>query len=115
MNFLGGATSLDSYLKAYNTEETKGFFPNEWFYNPENLNNKELLPYDSFFSKLRDIKPLEKDYNDFQNLTTNGLSSEQAVGKLRPNKIPPTGDENYAYLRSIWASEGMKSFKDFLM
>ena len=27
MNFLGGATSLDSFLKAYKTEETKGFFP----------------------------------------------------------------------------------------
>ena len=26
-NFLGGATSLDSFLKAYKTEKTKGFFP----------------------------------------------------------------------------------------
>ena len=49
MNFLGGATSLDSFLKAYKTEETKGFFPYEWFDNPEKLNNKELPPYDSFF------------------------------------------------------------------
>ena len=29
MNFLGGATSLDSFLKAYRAEETKGFFPYE--------------------------------------------------------------------------------------
>ena len=115
MNFLGGATSLDSFLKAYKTEETKGFFPYEWFDNPEKLNNKELPPYDSFCSKLRNINLLEKDYNDFGNLTTSGLSSKQAVGKLRLNKIAPTGDENYAYLRSIWVSEGMKSFKDFLM
>ena len=27
MNILGGATSLNSFLKAYNTEETKGFSP----------------------------------------------------------------------------------------
>ena len=27
MNFIGGATSLDSFLKAYNTSETIGFFP----------------------------------------------------------------------------------------
>ena len=47
--------------------------------------------------------------------TTSGLSSEQAVCKLRLNKIPPTGDENYAFLGSIWVSEEMKSFKDFLM
>ena len=115
MNFPGVATSLDSFLKAYKTEETKGFFPYEWFDNPEKLNSKELLPYDSFCSKLRNIFPLKKDYNDSQNLTTSGLSSEQAVCKLRLNKVPPTGDENYAFLRSIWVTEGRKSFEDFLM
>ena len=115
MNFIGGASSLDSFLKAYKTEETEVFFPYEWFDNPEKINNKELPLYDSFFSKLRKINPLKKYYNDFENLTTSGLSSEQSVCKLRLNKIPPTGEENYAYLRSIWASEGMKSFKDFLL
>ena len=72
LNFLGGATSLDSFLKAYKTEETKGFFPYEWFDNPEKLNNKELSPYDSFFCKLRNINLLEKDYNDFENFITSG-------------------------------------------
>ena len=91
------------------------FFPYEWFDNPKNFNNKELPPYDCFFSKLRNINPLEKDYNDFENLTSSGLSSKQAVCKIRLNKIPPTGDENHAYFRSIWVSEGMKSFEDFLM
>ena len=113
MNFPGGANCLDSFLKAYKTEETKSFFPHEWFDNPQKLNNKELLPYYSFFIKLRNINPLEKDYNDFENLTIRGLSSKQAVCKLRLNKIPPTSDENYAYLRSICVSEGMKYFIDF--
>ena len=72
INFLGGATSLDWFLKAYKTEETEGFFPYEWFDNAEKLNNKELPPYDSFFSKLRNIHPIEKDYNDFEKLTTSG-------------------------------------------
>ena len=115
MNFLGGATSLDSILKAYKTEETKDFFPYEGFDNPGKLNNKELPAYNSLFSKLRIIIPLEKDCNDFENLTNSGLSSEQAVCMLRLNEIPPTGDENYACLWSTCASEGMKSFKDFLM
>ena len=44
MSFLGGATSLDSFLKAYKTKETKGFFLYEWFDCPEKLNNKELPP-----------------------------------------------------------------------
>ena len=44
MNFLGGATSLDSFLKAYKTSETKGFFPYEWFDCPQKMNNSELPP-----------------------------------------------------------------------
>ena len=104
MNFLGGVTSLDSFLKAYKTEETKDFFPYEWFDSPEKLNNEELPPYDSFFSKLRNFLPLEKDYNDFESLTNSGLSTEQAVCKLRLKKMAPTGDENYSYLQSIWVS-----------
>ena len=34
MNFLGGATSLDLFLKTYKTEETKGFLSYKWFDNP---------------------------------------------------------------------------------
>ena len=50
MNFLDGATSLDSFFKAYKTAETKGFFPYEWFDCPQKMNNSELPPYDAFFS-----------------------------------------------------------------
>ena len=42
MNFLGGATSLDSFLKAYKTSETKGFFPYEGFDHPDKMQNPEL-------------------------------------------------------------------------
>ena len=61
MNFIGGATSLDPFLKAYKTKETKGFFPYERFACPEKKINEELPPYDSFFSILRNSNPLEKD------------------------------------------------------
>ena len=101
MNFLGGATSLDSFLKAYKTKVTKGFFPYEWLDCPEKMNNRELPPYDSFFSVLRNSNPLEKDYNDFQNLVNSGLTTEQAVVKLRMDRIPPTGAENYSHLQSV--------------
>ena len=37
MNLLGGATSLDSFLKAYKTKRTKGFFPCEWSDCPEKV------------------------------------------------------------------------------
>ena len=101
MNFLGGATSLDSFLKVYKTKETKGLFPYEWFDCPEKMNNRELPPYDSLFCILRTSNPLEKVYNDFQNLVNSSLTTEQAVAKLRMDRIPPTGAENYSYLQSV--------------
>ena len=42
--FLGGATSLDSFLKAYKTSETKGFFPYEWFDSSNKLDATFLPP-----------------------------------------------------------------------
>ena len=45
LNFPGGATSLDSFLKAYKTSETKAFFPSEWFDSPEKLDATFLPPY----------------------------------------------------------------------
>ena len=87
MNFLGSATSLDSFLKAYKTRGTKSFFPYDWFECSEKVNNKELPPYDSFFSILRNNNPLGKDYNDFQNFVNSGLTTEQAVVKLRMDRV----------------------------
>ena len=78
------------------------------------MNNKELPPYDSFFSVLRNSNPLEKDYNDFQNLVNSDLTTEQAVVKLRKDRISPTGVENYLYLQSVWENKNMQYFSDFL-
>ena len=114
MNFLGGATSLDSFLKAYKTSETKGFFPYEWFDHPDKMQNTELPPYDAFYSKLRKGNPLEAEYTDYVNLLKSGLTTEQAVIKLKLPKPPPTGIETYQYLQQVWKQEQMSSFKDFL-
>ena len=101
MNFLGGATSLGSFLKAYKTSETKGFFPYERFDHPDKMQNPELPPYDAFYSKLRSCNPLETKYRDYVNLFKSGLTKEQAVIKLKLSKPPPTGNENYHYLQQI--------------
>ena len=113
-NFLGGATSLESFLKAYKTAETKGFFPYEWFDCTQKMNNSELPPYDAFLSTLRNVNPLEKDYSDYQNLLSRGLKTEEAPSKMKLSKPPPSGEENYQYLLDIWNHEKMCTFKDFL-
>ena len=66
------------------------------------------------FCVLRNSNPLEKDYNDFQNLVNSGLTTEQAVVKLRMDRLPPTGAENYSYLQSVWENNNMQYFSDFL-
>ena len=103
MNFLVGATSLDSFLKAYKTAETKGFFPYEWFDCPQKMNNSELPPYDAFFSKLRNVNPLEKDYSDYRKLFSCGLKTEEALAKMKLSTPPPSGEENCQYLLDICA------------
>ena len=94
MNCLGGATSLDSFLKTYKTSESKGFLPYEWFDCPQKVNNCELPPYDAFFTKLRNVNPLDKDYSDYQKLLGCGLKSEEALSMMKLSKAPPSGKEN---------------------
>ena len=79
------------------------------------MNNKTLPPYDSFFSILRKNNPSEKEYNDFQKLDNSGLTTDQAVAKLRMDRIPLTVSENYSYVQSVWVIEVMKSLRDVLM
>ena len=114
LNFLGGATSLDSFLKACKTSETKGYFPYEWFDCSEKLYDTHLPPYEAFFNKLRNCNPLEKEYKEYENLLNSGATVESALIKLRLSQPPPTGGENYEYLLSIWEKEKMTTFRDFL-
>ena len=78
------------------------------------MQSTELLLYDAFYSKLRSRKTLENEYTDYVNLMKSGLTTEQAVIKLKLSKPPATGIENYQYLQQIWKREQMSSFKDFL-
>ena len=67
-----------------------------------------------FFSVLLNSNPLDEDYNDFRNLVNSGLTTEQSVVKLRMDRIPPTGAENYSYLQSVWENNNIQYFSDFL-
>ena len=113
INNLGGVTSLDSFLKAYKTSETKGFFPYEQFDYPDKMQNTEFLPYDAVYSKLRSCNALEAENTDYVDLLKIGLTTEQAVVKLKLLKPPPTGIEDHQQLQQILKKEQMSSFKDF--
>ena len=114
LNFLGGATSFDSFLKVYKTSETKGFFPYEWFDSPEKLDATFLPPYDCFFSKLRNYNPLEKEFTVFTKLLNSGFSQQESLKKLRLKNVPPSVIDNYNYLKVVWEQEQMVTFRDFV-
>ena len=65
LNFLGGATSLDNFLKAYGASEEKGFFRYEWFDSTEKVNETQLPPIESFWSKLKNQNVFSVDYDKF--------------------------------------------------
>ena len=114
LNFLGGATSLDSFLKAYKSEETKGYFPYEWFDSSTKLDCNHLPPYDSFFSKQKNLNPLEKDFCQFKKMMESGKGELDVLRELGLKGKPLSGKENYALLEKLWKMEKMKIFRDFL-
>ena len=114
MNFLGGATSLDSCSKAYKTSETKRFSPTNGLITLTKCriqNFPHMTPFTVNFVAVTILKP---KHTDCVNLLKSGLTTEQAVIKLKLSKPPPTGIENYHYFQQIWKQEQMSSFKDFL-
>ena len=114
MKFLGGATTLESFLKAYKASETKRFFPYEWFDNPDKLDFPELPPYEAFFSKLENNNPLDKDFIDYEKLRKSEFEEQQALKKLQIKTVSSSGLDNYNYLQETWKKNGMTVFKDFL-
>ena len=113
MNFLVGAISVDSFLKAYRTSETNSFFTYECFACPQKVNTSEFPAYDAFFIKLRNVNPLENDYSDFQKLLSCWLKTKEALSTMKFSKTPPS-EENYQILLDIRNHEIMCTSKDFL-
>ena len=78
------------------------------------MQNTEFFPYDAFYSRFRSSSPLEVEYPDYFNLLKSGLTTKQAVVKLKLSKPSPTGIEYYQYLQQLWKQGQMSSFKDLL-
>ena len=95
MKVLGGATTLDSFLKAYKASETKGYFPYEWFDTPNQLDEQQLPSYDDFYNKLKSSNPLDKEFDDYQKVLNTGITEQQALKNFGLNTKPLTGLENY--------------------
>ena len=52
-NYLAAGTSYDSFLKSYDTNIRKSFFPYEWLDDYAKLQYPNIPPYEAFYSKLK--------------------------------------------------------------
>ena len=111
--FLGGAKNLDSLLKAYKISETKGHFPYERLNHRDTIKKTKFSPYGAFYSKICSCNPLEVEYGDCFDPLKSGMTTKQAIVKLKLTKPPPARAENYQYLQQIWKQQQMSSFRVF--
>ena len=88
--YLSPGVNYASFLKAFDVQESKGFFPYEWFTSVDKLDHTELPPFGSaWFSSLKNDSVL----ND-------GLK---------------TPEENYAAVQQVWRENDMQTFQDYLV
>ena len=101
-NYLAAGCSYSKFLAAYGVEETKSFFPYEFFSDADQLATVTELPAkECFHSRLKNTNVLDADYEAWE-------------GAGRHGAPPKTGTENYAELKEVWRARGMKNLGDFL-
>ena len=85
--------SYVKYLETYGApqEGFKSFFPYEYVTSLDKLGDKQLPPYEAFYSSLKQSNTLEE-----------GIGGER-------------GRQNYENLRQLWRSQGMRELKDLLI
>lgn len=87
--YLSPGSSYVQFLKAFDVEEKKGFFPYEYFKCKEQLKETSLPPLgNAWWSSLKNKSVLD-----------DGVRSIE---------------ENYAWLQDVWQKEKMQTFEDFL-
>ena len=63
---------------------------------------------------MRHTIPLEKHSSVFLSMMDGGLTSKEALSKLKLKQLPATGQQNYQYWTSVWQQGIMRTLKDFL-
>ena len=61
-NYVAPGFSYDQFLRAYECEQTKGFFPYQWVDGLDQLNETSLPPHAAFYSSLKNTNITEQEY-----------------------------------------------------
>ena len=61
-NYVAPGFSYDQFLRAYECEQTKGFFPYEWIDSLDKLEETSLPSHEAFYSSLKNQNITEEEY-----------------------------------------------------
>ena len=115
-NYLSVGTSYDAFLKSYDTEQNKSFFPYEWLDDIKKLELTYLPEYSAFYSNLKNENTLENEYNSYQSVLDEHQDDIAITLKALNLKTPPkTGLGNYNELKQLWKNNKWQTMKDFLI
>ena len=102
LDFLSGATNLDSFPEAYKIKEAKVFTPFDFFNHHIILHPTDTLLHKTSQKRLPNFHPLEENHRNFESLFNNRLSRKYTLPELKLSQLPSSGTENNHYLQKMW-------------
>lgn len=114
-NFVASGFSYDKFIKSYEIELHKSYFPYEFCSDYNKLEHTELPLYESFFSSLINCNVLEEEFSRYRQLVeVEKVPMSLALKTMNLKEKPRTGQENYQHLLKIWQDQGMRNMVDYL-
>ena len=114
LQFMAPGYNLKAFFKAFDTTEQKAWFPYEYLRDPQQLEETQLPPYESFYSTIKSCNVLDEEFQTYQKLLREGKTSAQALKVLALEDVPKPGTENYHWLQQVWRAEHWSTLSDYL-
>ena len=114
INYLGPGTSYEKWVKAYECETVKLWFPYEWFDTPEKLDFCGLPKYEDWYSKLKGGYVLTRDeWEGCQRLfKEKGMCTFADWLRYYNNLDVAPGLEALEKMRAFYSDKGIDILKD---
>lgn len=114
INYVGPVTSYDKWIKAYDCEAEKSWFPYDWFGNPEKLDFPGLPDYEEWYSKLKACHVLTREQWEECNRVFKEKGMQIFADWLCycDNLDVTPGIEALEKMRNFFTEKGIDIFKD---
>ena len=103
-NYLAPGFSYDQFLKAYECEQTKGFFPYQWLDCLDKLEETSLPPHAAFYSSLKNANITGEEYRYCQHIRRQLNNTGKRIGdrKLPVDRFNVESQTVYQFRGCYW-------------